>query len=92
MLLERFGRECGFRNLSEATFTEYVSIFMRTEELARIKAAYPELDDNSPELSAVRVLDICELSRAWAKEVVGKKIDNLKIETDPGQLVMSDVE
>jgi hypothetical protein len=92
MLLERFGRECGFRNLSEATFTEYVSIFMRTEELTRIKAAYPELVDNSPELSAVRVLDICELSRAWAKEVVGKKMDNLKIETDPGQLVMSDVE
>jgi hypothetical protein len=78
MLLQRFGKECGFRHLNEATFTDYVSIVIRAESLAQFKEESPNLDYNSPQLSAVSVLGLCELSRAWIKDLVSDKINELK--------------
>jgi hypothetical protein len=81
MLLERFGEECGYQNLSEATFADYVSVFSRTEALTRFKAESPDLDDHSPQLSAVSVLGLCELSRAWVSDLVRAKVIELKAQT-----------
>ncbi len=82
-LLKDFDRECRFQNLSEATFTEYVSVFARADALKKFKAARPELDDNSPELSVVNILDICELSRAWVKKLVTDKVCALQEQYRP---------
>ena len=79
-LLDKFGEECGFHNLSEKVLVEYACIFARGKALARARQENQDLSEDSPQFAAVEMLNLSELCRSWVKELVEAKINQLKSE------------
>ena len=78
LLLNKFGEECGYNNLSEKVLVEYACFFARDKTLARARQENPDLSEDSPQLAAVDMLNLSELCRSWIKELVADKINDLK--------------
>ena len=77
IMLDYYGKECGFKSLSEENFLTFVLFASRHQAVEKLKKTHPHLDEQSPEVSAINVMDLCEVSKMLVKKVAAIKLKEI---------------